>query len=613
MMRRKLSLALVMLVASGWPTTPAARAAVVVLANRTEETVRFTFTPATEKARDGSLRPREVLTIPTTGNVRLDLPTADKPRQHELRPNEIYCILPRGRQLEVRQVGLTGVWGRPAPSAGKEATPKGPDDKAARFPVKVPVKILVDQKEPMAQKAWEKRLRERIEAASEVLEPICRVRFEVVAAGTWESDDSLTSLAELLRDFQRKAPARPARLAIGFTGRVAPRGGDKALGATTIPLHTHIIIREWKPRTEAERLEVLVHELGHFLGAGHSPEMDSVMRPKLGDGRVNLRSFRIGFDPINTLALNVVAEELARKPALHFGQLSAESQKRLTGVYATLARADPDDPAAPRYLRLLGGTPPEPMTTRKLPDQTVAGARAVARAIAAAAAQNNRLPAAKPGESAEGRRRTGDALTAHYVQVAAAASRKLPTEHAATAFLLGLAVAVDREGTLRSLNLAGIPWDKLESDAERFGRLQVLGEPTLRGRAALLQHFLATAALVVLLEGQAVSAAGVQEELLQIQGGKEFRFDDLCAGLAGILFGTQLDASPALLDELARSFHTTDFLLDPRELSEPISRNEFSHEYGSTTDERFLKQQDILRKRLLALPGYQPRPPRSER
>ena len=77
-----------------------------------------------------------------------------------------------------------------------------------------------------------------------------------------------------------------------------------------MPLHPYILMREWTPTTEPGRLEVLLHELGHYLGAVHSPEPTSVMRRKLGDGRsVSLR-FPVGFDPLNTLAMNLVVGEL---------------------------------------------------------------------------------------------------------------------------------------------------------------------------------------------------------------------------------------------------------------------------------------------------------------
>ncbi len=222
------------------------------------------------------------------------------------------------------------------------------------------------------------------------------------------------------------------------------------------------------------------------------------------------------------------------------------------------------------------------------------------------AAKQNTTKTSRQGRQGD----KGDALTEHYFRAAAAASRHLPAEQAATAYLLGLAIALDGGPLLRALGLHGIAWEKLETAAERGRRLDVLGEPTIQGRSELTQYFIVSAAMLMLVQGQAVSAAGLQEELLLVQGSDRFRFDDLMASLAGITFATQLDASPALLDELAKSFRVADYLLPVKGLPDSLDRAEFGRQYGSTTDERFLDEQDALRKRLLELPGYQPRPPR---
>jgi hypothetical protein len=595
-MKRRSAILVLMLAFAGGPIATAARAAVVVLANRTEEEVRFHVSSTARDARAYTLARGEVLPLPTTGRLDLIFSVEGKRNHCRLEPNEIYFFVASPKGVAIRRIGFTGSWDRAAPPATEELpAPETPAAKIDRILLKIPVKILVDQGEPTVRKVWEKRLRERVAAASVILEQQCRVQLEVIDVGTWESDARLTTLTELLHDFEKKVAVRPARLALGFTGRVVSRKQDTALGCTSGPLHPHILIREWKPRTEADRLEVLVHELGHFLGASHSPEADSVMRPKLGDGRANFRAFRIGFDPINLLAVNLIVEEIARRPARRLGELTPSTRKRLIEIFSTLARTTPNDPAAPRFIRLLGGTPPEPLPLRKLPDEVLDGARSVVAAIVSAAKQRERL------------RLTGDALTAHYCQAAAAASRRLPAEHAVPAYLLGLAIALDRVGLLHALPLRGIAWEKIETDAERTHRLEVLGEPTMHGRSATVQYFVVSGALSVLVEEQAVSAAGVLKELLLIQGGDTFRFDDLSATLAGITFATQLDASPGLLAELATSFRISDYTLSPKGLPDSLSRAEFARRYGSLSDAHFLRQQDALRKRLLVLPGYQPR------
>ena len=121
------------------------------------------------------------------------------------------------------------------------------------------------------------------------------------------------------------------------------------------PFRSHILIREWALHvSEAERLELLIHELGHHLGAAHSPEPDSVMRPILGDRRARRLSFPIRFDAVNTLAMNLLAEEIRLRNVRSIADLSIPTRTRLRQVFTQLAYALPKDPAARQYLRLLG-------------------------------------------------------------------------------------------------------------------------------------------------------------------------------------------------------------------------------------------------------------------
>jgi hypothetical protein len=588
---------LFVLVASYGIAPTSLRAAVFVLVNRSAEDVQFTVVAGKDDSRPYKLAKGDVLAVPLTRGLEVDFTVDGKSHRCLMRRNEIYCFIGEGKDLRLKQVGFTSSWRQPANSGGDEKDGDDPIEKPAKVLLKIPVKILVDQAEPTVQNVWEKRLRQRLADASDILERCCRIRLEVVEVGTWQSDEKLTKLRDLMGDFRNKVTPGKARLAIGFTGLPAPKeNDDKALGCTPGPLQMHILIREYRPRTEAERLEVLVHELGHFLGACHVPDPESAMRAKLGDGKANLRSFRLGYDPLNTLVMNLVAEELAQRPVRGLGMLTAPSRRRLLDLYSSVARSDPEDPAAAQFVRMLGATPPEPLTVRSLPAETIEGARAV---VVAVTAEAKRLSARDRGE--------GDALMERYCRIAAESCRRLQGEHAATAYTLGLAVAIDRSSLLRSLGMRGIPWTKLESDSERAERLGVLGVPTMHGSASLAQSFAVSAAVQMLVEGQAVSAAGLQEELLLRQGGDRFRFDELAASLGGLAFATQLDASPSLLDDLAKSFRVADYVLPPKGLPESVDRDQFARQYGSTADERFLEKQDVLRKRLLALPGYQSR------
>lgn len=595
-------MALMALVSLG-PIASAARADVVVLANRSQGTVRFTISSGEATALPGTLAPREVRTIVHRLGLEIVFTTGGGRHRCRVGGNEIYCFVGDAATLRLTQIGFRGTWMKPEHEADKdEATGNRPAGPIENGVLTIPVKILVDQTERTVQSVWEKRLRRRLADASDILERHCRVRFKVIAAGTWETDDRRTALSELMREFCDKAAPGKARLAIGFVGPREEQEEDNALGCTPGPLHTHILIREGKPRTEPERLEVLVHELGHFLGACHSPELDSVMRPKLGDGRAVLRSFRISFDPLNTLAMNLVAEELARRPVRRLSELRPGTRQRLLDIFSTVLRAMPEEPAATESIRLLGGKPPVVLSSRELPDEVLKGTRSVVTAITNVAKQEQKRPAAGPNP-----RRTGDALTEHYCRVAAEECRRLSSEHAATAYLLGLAIALDRAGLLRGLGINGVAWEKIESVAEEGRRLEVLGEPAMFGRPELLRSFVVSAAVVAVVQGQAISPAGLQQELLVLQGSDRFRFDELAASLAGITFATQLDATPALLRKLADSFRVADYVLPPKGLPDSLDRDEFSRQYGSMMDERFLKQQDALRKRLLALPGYKSR------
>jgi hypothetical protein len=83
----------------------------------------------------------------------------------------------------------------------------------------------------------------------------------------------------------------------------------------------------------------------------------------------------------------------------------------------------------------------------------------------------------------------------------------------------------------------------------------------------------------------------------------------LVKAVAGLQAVTKFDevVLSGLLAELATSFRISDYTLSPKGLPDSLSRAEFARRYGSLSDAHFLRQQDALRKRLLVLPGYQPR------
>ena len=216
------------------------------------------------------------------------------------------------------------------------------------------VKVLVDEEERTTTGAWQQRLQARVEAASNIINQYTNIHFAVSEFGTWRSDNRINDLNRSLREFEQEVSPAPVHLAIGFSSQYKFRRGRNGLGGTRGPLHSHIMLRESSPNTqEPERLEALVHELGHFLGAAHSADRNSVMRPVIGDGRTRRSDFRIGFDPRNAQVIQLVGTEVSALGLRRFQQLSAQTRRQLLKQYQQLATELPKDPAAKRFIQML--------------------------------------------------------------------------------------------------------------------------------------------------------------------------------------------------------------------------------------------------------------------
>jgi hypothetical protein len=233
----------------------------------------------------------------------------------------------------------------------------------------------------------------------------------------------------------------------------------------------------------------------------------------------------------------------------------------------------------------------------------VRGARTVLAAVVEAAARNRRLP--ERGDGGQGPfRRTGDELTEAYVR-AAGAARRLPAEQRGPAFLLALGIALDESDLIRSSLLTRDLWRQVEPNADWARRLRVLGEPTIRGRHDLAQHFSVSAALTAVHGKTAAEAAGVLKEVLDArQGGSGFSFADLAADFAGVAFAERILEDPDRLTGIEQSFCAADYTLPPRGLPEGLSQADFARRYGSTSDKRFRKEVATLREGLHELPGF---------
>ncbi len=214
------------------------------------------------------------------------------------------------------------------------------------------VELMVDDEETRLPHLWQTSLAKRLDDANRVLSNYCDVRFELAKFGRWDSDDRVMDLGRSLREFEHEVAPESGNIAIGFSSQYQFKAGRNGLGGTRGPMRGHILIREHaKNIHEPEKLEVLVHELGHFLGAAHSTHPQSVMRPVLGDGRALKRGYRIEFDPQNANILRLVSKEIRERSIRRYWQLSEATLKQLRVEYAQLHADDKTDPAAAAFLR----------------------------------------------------------------------------------------------------------------------------------------------------------------------------------------------------------------------------------------------------------------------
>lgn len=567
-----------------------------MFANRTHADVQFTMAWPEGEVRRHTLPPNDIVPIPVSNQVEIIFQSGGKQRRHVARANSLHYFVTRSGRLDAALIRLPGL-----PDAATAPTPAEPSKRNTSLCV-IPVKILVDDDEPAARRVWEQRLRQRFDEASDVFEHYCRTRFKVVAVGTWESDDSINDFPRSMREFERKASPNPARLAVGFTSQYEIPNGRTHLAGIRKALYSHILVREWSQHvTRMERLEVLIHELGHFLGAAHSLQPTSVMRPTLGDHRAHDRFFRIGFDPLNAFAMCLVCEELRAGDVKSIDRLSAATKTRLQQVYTSQVKLMPSDPVARQCITLLrreqvAKTAPAGRSASLSPQTSATWS--IVRTITKAAQQNH--ASASPLE--------GDRLTEYYVRRAAAAADKLPRDVAGKALLLGLGIAMDDSSTLRSAPLMRGLCRQVDSDQQRTARLAVLGKPTMHQRHDLAKHFFVSSAMAALTGPHVAEAIGLKKELSDAkEGGTGFSFADLSADIAGVTFATKIYDGKIDLATVAKSFAVKAVLPGGADLKEGIAWKEFVAMYGSVDDDRFRREVEAIRKRVLAMPGFRTR------
>lgn len=580
-MDRPLPLALVTLLL-GWGAP--AWSDVVVLLNRTPRDVPVRVTA---DGRTGTLRLESGQSRPVFADESVLVEHAAAPVGGErLTLNEAYFFAPAADGSTVfRQIGLAG------PSVAK--APRGPWN-GTEAATDLSLLLVVDEEEPTTAAVWSTRLKRRVAEVSKVLRAHAGVGLRIVGFERYRSDNRITDFSDALKQFERSVDPPPGVVAVGFSSQFEVSRGRRRLGGTRGPLRRHLLLREYSPKvTEAERVEALVHELGHYLGATHSPEADSVMRPVLGDARTRLKSFEVKFDAVNTLAIAMVGEEVRRRGVRSVTSLSPGTRLRLGRIYATLGQALPDDPAAQSLSRRVVG----PVVTARLRGATQAiGPARFTLALTAEAIEN----AKRAGDA----KLSGDRWTSRLVRVAAAAAGPETDEGARRTLLVALGFALNDTDALvlhpRTRKLA----ERVDPPASRRKRRAAIGRPTTRGRADTTKHFFVSAALTAASTSAEAEAWGLAKEAIDAMGKSGYSFADLAANRAGIRFAERVLAGAAPTAWLAERFSVNDFTPDLAGLPEGLSASEVVDRYGGVGDPRFEALRKEIDARIDRLPPY---------
>ena len=304
------------------------RAAVVAVKNGTEKEVSFTLSQGENPALAVKLRAGETRALRVGRTPAITVNLAGKPETHKLEPYAAYAFTqdrkgpPVFRSLEFC-----------APLPNPADVPETPVDAKA---FRVPVHFSADDADPRSKEGWERDLRKRLAAASEILENQCGMSLGIEVNGDWKSDPDATDLESQLEGFERAFPAKADVLLLGCMTR--PPKGASLFGTLRAPWGWHLLMREGEPKAESARLEVLVHHLGLYAGAVRSSDPNSVMSSRVGNGRTAKADFRIAFDALNLLAIHVWIEERRAGVRSEWSDLSPEGRERLLVLYRTQAK-----------------------------------------------------------------------------------------------------------------------------------------------------------------------------------------------------------------------------------------------------------------------------------
>jgi hypothetical protein len=571
----------------------ACRSAVVVISNRTPQDLQLSASVDNGPLQRLAIAPGDSRPLFANSSAKLRSPelTGGSAQDIPLQPNCAYYVglRPDNGQPALQKLGLgegaTVPW-KPLAKPPLETADSGV----------ISVKILVDDDEQRPRRVWEPLIRSRIDKASEVLDAHCGIRLRVVAIDTWHSDNRETDFERTLTEFESNVLPNPATVAIGFSSQYVIAKGRVHLGGTRGPLHSHILIKERSQNVlEPERLELLVHELGHFLGATHSPEPTSVMRPVIGQGLQRHAGAHNQFDPPNTLLMSLLAQEIRQRRVRDLADVSPETRARMQQIYQAINPTLPNDPAAEHYVRLMqtAGVQPLLEDTRRILAEIVrvADVRRKVETRQLAAGAKEKL--------------TGDQLLEFYVRQAAIAAKQSRRENGPRAMLLALGIALDERGLLTKLPTASDILPHIEGQQQRAARLAAVGQPTMRGEAELAQQFFLAGNLVAMTGSQTARSPEMLKHIADASERPTLGFDSIAANRAGLIFAYAVLSRRLSLDELARRFTVEDVLPPLDELRDGATAPELEKDSAHQNAALFQAELNSLEARFTALPVYQ--------
>jgi hypothetical protein len=579
------------------------RAETTILQNKLERPVQIRFQSNPEGAKKFTLAPKGSVPLSVTGSIKLWYSDSNGGGSGTIWPNTIYRISERTSGSQQRSV-LQRI-----PISGPKTTPpQYPRGKIVeRKPWPLRIKIAVDDDVRTRQSTWEKKIRERMTAASRLLEYFCGIKLEVVEITRWESKDTVRDFNLSLSEFSAKVPVHPAQLVIGFTSQYNVNVGRQRLGGTRGPLRSHILIREHGPKIgESERLEVLLHELGHYLGAAHSASQSSLMRPVLGDGQSNARSFQLTFDPINLLVMNLVSNQI-RSPEFHsVKQIPISVQQHLLDAYNWLAEQQPGDKSAINMAQILCGgvlrkiEGPVRAERRKGPSVEELRARlAFRRSVQVIFDSLGRVASDRDTQSL-----SLDKLTEAYIRVAAKAAATLEEKHALKSFYFALAIALDRGYLIKRYD-AVAKRIRTETDlVADASREKFVGKATIWRRVSLLQDFISAGVLTQFVGVDSARDITTLEEIKQAAEPAGFSFAAIVASRSGIRLQQALATGDITFTELAATFTVERFVPSVAADRKIWTSAELEADYGGTDGIYFQREIDKIQKAVDGLPPY---------